>query len=372
MRILNIVSDSAEPSASIHHVHFNIEQQLRALDVAVDTLLLTGKPHRRFGESLEPDFDVLRRPRKHPLRYWLLRRALRKIILEKPYDWIILDGLRSANIVMGIDSSLPASLRYLMVIHGRVKLLKPKLSALSRRLRRHHMSDWKLVAVSSDSADYLVQQLPLEKHAQISVIENCIDGELIRSMLLSREEARAELQCAESACVFGTIGRMSPEKDYATMVRAFAQLDAPRAMLVLVGDGKERSSLVRLAGELGVSDRVIFAGYKERGMRYLAAIDCFVMSSTTEGSPIALLEAFAAGKPVICSRIPPLLSALPEDYPYVFEVADAAQLSAQMKSFIEAGDVEKRRLGAELQVLSETRFSPSTFGSQYKKILCST
>lgn len=369
MRVLNIVSDSAEPSASIHHVHHNIELQLRALGLAVETKLLTGKPHEVFGQSLEKDFDVLRRPRKHPLKYWLLRRRLRRAIVESRCDWIIIDGLLAANIIMSIEAKLPASLRYLLVVHGRVKLVKPKLTALTRRLRRRGIHGWKLVAVSSDSAEFLLEQLPRDQHGGVSVIENCIDSAAIRSVMLSREAACLELQIDPNKFVFGTIGRMSPEKDYATLLKAFAELGSENAQLVLVGDGKQRPHLVRQAETLGISDKVVFAGYKSNAIQYLAAMDCFVMTSTTEGSPIALLEALAAARPVICSRIPPLESALPGSYPFLFEVGNSTSLRDRMSQYMGLSAAEQLQLGTDLRQLSDGRFSPALFGHYYAEML---
>jgi glycosyltransferase involved in cell wall biosynthesis len=77
----------------------------------------------------------------------------------------------------------------------------------------------------------------------------------------------------------------------------------PDARLVLVGDGPEREKLEHQAQALGLASSVEFTGFTERPMDYVKASAVFVLPSLIEGLPVALLEACAAGKPVIASRV---------------------------------------------------------------------
>jgi glycosyltransferase involved in cell wall biosynthesis len=105
--------------------------------------------------------------------------------------------------------------------------------------------------------------------------------------------------------ILGTVGRFVPAKDYATLLRAAKPvLESNKgAQLWLVGDGPEKEALVRLSGELGIRDRVLFTGGQPDVSKYLSKMTVFVLSSITEGIPVAMLEAMAAGVPVVATRV---------------------------------------------------------------------
>ena len=98
-------------------------------------------------------------------------------------------------------------------------------------------------------------------------------------------------------------GRLAEEKNWTTLLQAFAlaQKKRTRLRLVLVGDGPQAESLRQLAGELGVADRVLFAGKVpfDRVPAYLKAADLFAFASVTETQGLVTLEAMAAGLPVV-------------------------------------------------------------------------
>jgi glycosyltransferase involved in cell wall biosynthesis len=103
------------------------------------------------------------------------------------------------------------------------------------------------------------------------------------------------------------VGRLAPEKGHAILLEALAQVTARgvRTELEIVGGGDRLEALRRVARELGVADRVAFAGHvgqREIAQRYAAA-DVFCLSSLGEGLPVALMEAMASELPVIAPRI---------------------------------------------------------------------
>ena len=104
--------------------------------------------------------------------------------------------------------------------------------------------------------------------------------------------------------VIGTIAALRPEKNLARLITAFARLRASMpARLVIVGDGHERASLERLAANLGISQHVLFAGHSAAPERWMAAFDIFALSSDTEQMPLSVLEAMAAGLPVVATDV---------------------------------------------------------------------
>jgi glycosyltransferase involved in cell wall biosynthesis len=117
----------------------------------------------------------------------------------------------------------------------------------------------------------------------------------------SRTDARRTLGIPDEQFRLGWVGRLSNEKGPDVMIRALA---ATRdAHLSIIGDGVERQRVEQLALELGVSERVTFHGVRQDASALLAAFDGVVLSSRTEGTPIVLLEAIAAGTPVIATLV---------------------------------------------------------------------
>lgn len=121
----------------------------------------------------------------------------------------------------------------------------------------------------------------------------------------ARSEARSRLGLEDDAYVVGTVGNLTPKKDHETMLRAFRSFskDRPRARLVIVGAGPRESHLRKYAREQGVSERVLFTGVREDVPVLLTGFDLFAMSSQHEGLSIALIEALAAGLPVVATRV---------------------------------------------------------------------
>jgi glycosyltransferase involved in cell wall biosynthesis len=139
---------------------------------------------------------------------------------------------------------------------------------------------------------------------KVHVVLNGIDTELYEGRS-RREEIRAALGIPPDARVIGTVGRLTEVKRQDLLIRGFSQLlpQVPDAWLLIVGDGNERERLESLAGELRVKERIIFAGFQAQPQWFLQAMDVFALTSRHEGLPLALLEAWAAGLPVVSSAV---------------------------------------------------------------------
>jgi glycosyltransferase involved in cell wall biosynthesis len=104
--------------------------------------------------------------------------------------------------------------------------------------------------------------------------------------------------------VVGTVAALREEKNLSRLLRAFrlATAEMP-ARLVIVGDGPERARLEALARELGIAERVHFAGHVAQPQRFYCSFDLFALSSDTEQMPLSVLEAMAAGLPVAATDV---------------------------------------------------------------------
>jgi glycosyltransferase involved in cell wall biosynthesis len=138
---------------------------------------------------------------------------------------------------------------------------------------------------------------------KINLIENGIDLQRFsRPAAVSR---RRELSIPEKGLVIGTVGRLSPEKGHAVLLQAAKLIfeSYPDLYILIVGDGPERGKLEMISRETGIARRVIFTGVRDDIEEMLSLMDIFVLPSHSEGLPMALLEAMAAGKPLAASGI---------------------------------------------------------------------
>jgi len=157
--------------------------------------------------------------------------------------------------------------------------------------------------------------------------------------------------------VVGTVAALRPEKNIARLLRAFALAapDGPTG-LVVAGDGPERPALEALAQELGIADRVRFAGHVADPARLLRQLDVFAMSSDTEQMPLSLLEAMAAGLPVAATDVGDTCSVLADaNAPYVTALDDAA-LAAGLRALLAQAGL-RRALGAANRAKAERDFN---------------
>jgi glycosyltransferase involved in cell wall biosynthesis len=159
-----------------------------------------------------------------------------------------------------------------------------------------------IVAVSGGAADDLAKISGLPR-PRVKVVYNPV---ITPPMLaLSRQAPdHAWLAPGEPPVVLG-VGRLTRQKDFATLIRAFALVRRQRrARLIILGEGEERPALEALTRELDVAADVALPGFRDNAMAYMARSALFVLSSAWEGLPTVLIEALAAGTQVVSTDCP--------------------------------------------------------------------
>lgn len=151
-------------------------------------------------------------------------------------------------------------------------------------------------AVSGQIRDQLVQLCP-DGEARVHVVRNPVVD-------LARPSLPRPLRRRRSPEILG-VGRMVRQKGFDLLIEAFARVAQARpARLTLIGDGPERARLEALVYELGLTERVTFAGARPDPAGAMADADLFVLASRYEGMPGALIEAMAEGCPVVAADCP--------------------------------------------------------------------
>ncbi len=136
---------------------------------------------------------------------------------------------------------------------------------------------------------------------------------------------------------------------------------------MLVGDGPERSTLERVAQQVGVARRTSFVGYQSRTELYLAEMDAFVLSSRHEGLPLAMLEAWASRLPVVSSAVGGIPRALDHGSTgLLFDSGDEDGLAAAMQRLLLDPLLAREMAAAGRQEVVE-RYSLARMADQYRR-----
>ena len=177
------------------------------------------------------------------------------------------------------------------------------------------------------------------------ILENA--GADLRSAVVDEEtgmvpEWADTLLAGDDVTTFVNVGRLSPEKNQARLIRAFAPVHRtdPKTRLVLVGSGPLEDDLAALVTELGLDDAVILTGMQRNPYAIMAKADCFVLSSDYEGQPMVILEALVLGLPIVTVEFGSAKNALPAGSGLVVPQSDEgvrAGLEAFLRGEVPAG-----------------------------------
>jgi glycosyltransferase involved in cell wall biosynthesis len=146
--------------------------------------------------------------------------------------------------------------------------------------------------------------------------------------------ALAVIGAARQACIgpgrhYVGVGRLARQKNWPLLLEAFAHMAGPDDRLTILGEGDERPRLERLAAGLGIADRFALPGHGTAAP-VLASGDVYVLSSDFEGVPAVIIEALAAGLPVVATDCSVSMASLVDDCGHLVPVGDAAALAAAM------------------------------------------
>ena len=151
----------------------------------------------------------------------------------------------------------------------------------------------------------------LAQAAETAFVTHSVDAATSESAAV---DSRLAAVAASGDRVFVTTGRLSPEKNHARLIEAFAQVHAADAAthLLIVGSGPLYGALERLVAERGLDDAVTLTGQQANPYAIMGRASCFVLSSNYEGQPMVLLEAAVLGLPIITVEFPSVVDALPD------------------------------------------------------------
>ena len=227
---------------------------------------------------------------------WQLRRELNRIDYDLVHlHWILPQGF----LALLVPSKIPV----VVSMHGAdARYVQGALEPLARRIVRRADA---VVAASSTILGAITELAGAADKSH--VIPHGADGSLFG--IISQEEARETLGVQADERLLVSVGRLVPKKGFSDLIEAIAVLDDPDGRLVIIGDGPGRSGLQEQAAS-AAPGRVTFLGEQSRVAvaRWMSASDAVVIPSTPlrgdlDSGPVVLMEAMAAGRPVVSTRV---------------------------------------------------------------------
>lgn len=180
--------------------------------------------------------------------------------------------------------------------HVYFPILEERFGWLKQHL--HAASIDRYIAVSNEVKERLCQDLQVPE-LKVRVVRN---GVRLAPFAQAAESAfRAKLTGRTECPIVFTSARLHSQKGHVYLLEAAALV--PNALFILAGDGPERQRLEELSRKLGLEARVRFLGHRQDVAKLLASCDLFVLPSLYEGLPLSVLEAMAAGKPVVATAV---------------------------------------------------------------------
>ncbi|NMZ68340.1 Glycosyltransferase involved in cell wall bisynthesis [Pseudomonas peli] len=298
----------------------------------VCTVYLTGAPSTEVEAGSASDEVIFLNYSSRQVRGLKLSaiRDLKRIAASRDFALCIAHRFKPIYVAL-LGSNLPV-----IGVHHAFGDYKRRSRQLFANFFRKRLA---LLGVSNAVRDDMRACLPAWPAERIEALYNRIDVEALQAEQVSREDAREHLGLPQDAWVVGNVGRLHPDKDQATLIRGFA-LALPHlpagSLLAIMGSGRLEAALKALSIELGVREQVRFLGQVANGRRYFKAFDVFALTSDHEPFGMVLLEAMAAGVPVVasdCGGAPEVIGAAGR----VFPLRDAQALAAALQHGVGSG-----------------------------------
>jgi len=302
---------------------------MRKTDVALFTTYLGSGGAERVTVNLAKGFrdyglevDLVL-TRSGPRQYEIPS-GVRLIDIGAPRIYAALPGIirylrrTKPDIVLSADAAVNVTvLLAWRLAHSRARIFVAEHTILTEAIRNSR--DWRMkilpafirktypwadgiVAVSKGAANDLAKIAPTLKH-KIRVIYNPVVSEEL--FVKAEQPLNHPWFCKGEPPVILAAGRLTPLKDFTTLIRAFALVRKERpARLMILGEGKDRAQLETLVKELGLEGDVALPGFVDNPYQYMKRAAVFVLSSRWEALPTVLIEAMACGCPVVSTNCP--------------------------------------------------------------------
>lgn len=229
------------------------------------------------------------------------------------------------------------------------------------------------LAVSRQAADNLDRR-PLARlmRKRAAYIPNALNFARVSGVVVDRVTKRRELGIPVGAFVAGSVGRLVRQKGYDVLLAAAPSVLArcPQARFVIVGTGALREDLQEQARRIGLADRVTFTGARADAIEVLKTFDLFVSPSRWEGLPTVILEAIAAGVPVVATQVSGANELIQDQVSGLLVPPEDPVALANAIIVMAAGGLQPARMAQTALDNAQSRFSIGAVAARYADLYC--
>ncbi|WP_038291113.1 glycosyltransferase [Zooshikella ganghwensis] len=349
-------------------LHEEIIKALPEKDYEVTAAYCTGEPTRDDMVTIaeKKKYFNLSKKQMKGFRFKAIYQ-LWKYCRDKAFDVVITHRFKSYDVML-IANKLLKVRNCISVVHG-----IGDFDRIYRRLISNLFIDdkWTIIAVSQTVKEYLIKQCKCFNDNNVKVIPNAVDLEYIESSMLEKNVARQEVGISESDIIIGTIGRLVKVKGHEYLIKSFAKVlqENSKIKLLIVGGGGLESSLRSLVEELGISEKVLFAGEIFNAYKLLKAFDLFVLPSLEEGMPLVLFEALIAKVPIISTNVGGIPEVLNADVAKLIPPRDIDSLTDKMKEILDLSVCERENIINNSYHYVKENHSIQKYREQYRNII---
>jgi sugar transferase (PEP-CTERM/EpsH1 system associated) len=272
------------------------------------------------------------------------------------------------NVAPWMYAGMAARLALARVCHTEHSNLFADQKALKRVERFLGKISKAVICDGDDVRRQLVDEQHLSPRNVVTIYNGVDTGLYARGA--DRAAGRKKLGLADDTPVVATVARLEPVKDQASLLRAFEKVGAalPEARLVLVGDGSLRAALEDQARRPGLQGRVTFLGRRADIADLLPLFDVFALTSTSEGLPLTVLEAMAAGLPCVSTAVGAIPEAVTEGQTgLLVPPGDSDALAAALTRLLRDPGL-RRKMGQEGQKRARAHFDLKAMTKRYEDL----
>jgi glycosyltransferase involved in cell wall biosynthesis len=236
--------------------------------------------------------------------------------------------------------------------------------ALYNRFDRYLLRRFDAVAAVSEAVSEQLISSGVRRE-RVRVIDNGVDISIVGQRELERAQPMSR-----SGQVVGIVGRLDLQKGFRVLLRAISSIRChfPHLRLLVVGEGPDRKQIEEIVKQLGLSSLVTFAGAQVEMADVYRSIDIFVLPSLNEGMPMTILEAMAASRPIVATRVGAVPKAiLHRQTGLLVEPGDEAGLAEAMKELLSDPDFS-RKLGRSARTHVQKHYSAQAMAQKYREL----